>query len=365
MKRFYYFLSSVLLTIAIIFPANAFSQRVEGPIVFYTFETVENDTIVKDVSGVEPIIDLVMTDGVSKIADRNGVVIENYDESYTHGLYSIDVPEGLNEAIQNNFAFTIEFWGKPTSVEQWDARLVTYSLDGGHRNFTLLLQYAAFETRVRTITNGNNGYNFPWQTADVLTEPVPEIHVVWTFDEGEENLYYDGDFLESNNEHGPDISNWDPTYKLIIGVEDNNTDTRRQYEGDVYMVAIYDRALSEEEVKANYDAGNVLGTNYVDKNRDAISSPEAFTLEQNYPNPFNPETSIPFTIHKKSMLSLKIYDMAGKEIVTLVNGEYQPGTFNVRWNGNDNLGNKVSSGIYVYRLEAEGIVKSNKMLLLK
>lgn len=363
MKRFYFFLSIVLVTITFVFPANSFSQRVEGAIVFYTFETVENDTIIKDVSGIDPIIDLAMTDGVTKLPGRNGVEIENFDQSFTHGLYSMEAPEGLSEAIQNTYAFTVEFWGTPTSVEQWDARMVTYSLDGGNRNFSLLLQYAGFETRVRTITNGNNGYNFPWKTEDVLSEPVPEIHVVWTFEEGEENIYYDGEWLSSNEERGPDISNWDPTYKFIIGVEDNNTDTRRQYEGDVYMVAIYDKALSPEEVVANYNAGNVVAS--IGENRDVVSSPEAFTLDQNYPNPFNPETSIPFTVHQKSRLSLKIYDMMGGEIVTLVNTEYQPGSFNVRWNGNDSFGNIVPSGIYVYRLEGEGMVKSNKMLLFK
>ena len=80
---------------------------------------------------------------------------------------------------------------------------------------------------------------------------------------------------------------------------------------------------------------------------------------------FNPETTIRFTLLRKGRLSLKIYNIMGQGIFTLVNTEYQPGTFNVRWNGNDSFGNKVPSGIYIYRLEAEGIVKSNKMLLIK
>ena len=360
MKRFYYFLKSVLLTITLIFPVDSFSQRVEGPIVFYTFETVENDSLIKDVSGVDPIIDLVMTDGVTKIEDRNGVVIENIDESYTHGLYSIDAPEGLNDAIQNTYAFTVEFWGKPTSVEQWDARMVTYSLDGGNRNFSLLLQYASFETRVRTITNGLNGYNFPWQTADVLTEPVPEIHVVWTYEAGEENLYYDGDLLEFNDERGHDISNWDSTYKLIIGVEDNNVDTRRQYEGEVYMVAIYDWALSEEEVKANYDAGNVPGITSIGENSDIASLPKAFTLDQNYPNPFNPETTIKFEITERSNVKLSVYDIHGQEITVLVNGYRNAGKYTESFSGSN-----LTSGIYFYRLESNGFSTTKRMLFLK
>ena len=61
MNRFCCILSSILLAIVLIFPADSFSQRVGGPIVFYTFETVENNNIIRDVSGVEPIIDLEMT----------------------------------------------------------------------------------------------------------------------------------------------------------------------------------------------------------------------------------------------------------------------------------------------------------------
>lgn len=100
-------------------------------------------------------------------------------------------------------------------------------------------------------------------------------------------------------------------------------------------------------------------------NDDFVHQLLKFSLSQNYPNPFNQETTIRFNIPRKSMISLKIFNMMGQEIVTLVNTEYQQGNYDIRWDGNDNSGNMVPGGFYIYRLEAEGIVKSNKMLLIK
>jgi len=90
-----------------------------------------------------------------------------------------------------------------------------------------------------------------------------------------------------------------------------------------------------------------------------------FLLEQNYPNPFNPSTEIKFHISKEGFVSLKIYDLLGREIKTLVNEELNNGVYSVQWNGDNNSGEKVSSGIYFYRIEAGSYINSRKMLLLK
>jgi glycosidase len=90
-----------------------------------------------------------------------------------------------------------------------------------------------------------------------------------------------------------------------------------------------------------------------------------FLLEQNYPNPFNPSTEIKFHIARQSFVSLKIYDLLGREIETLVSEELDNGVYIVDWNGDNNFGEKVSSGIYFYRIEAGSFINSMKMLLLK
>ena len=90
-----------------------------------------------------------------------------------------------------------------------------------------------------------------------------------------------------------------------------------------------------------------------------------FLLEQNYPNPFNPSTEIKFHIAQQSFVTLKIYDLLGREIETLVSEELDNGVYIVDWNGDNNFGEKVSSGIYFYRIEAGSFINSMKMLLLK
>ena len=104
--------------------------------------------------------------------------------------------------------------------------------------------------------------------------------------------------------------------------------------------------------------------------------PTEFSLSA-YPNPFNPSTSIRFSTHPASSplskgrievgfeCNLKIYDILGNEITTLVNEEKPAGTYEVIWNGKNNFGNNVSSGIYFVRIQANQQFKNLKLMLLK
>ncbi|MBN2070296.1 MAG: T9SS type A sorting domain-containing protein [Candidatus Krumholzibacteriota bacterium] len=93
--------------------------------------------------------------------------------------------------------------------------------------------------------------------------------------------------------------------------------------------------------------------------------PPLTLLSQNYPNPFNPVTNISFTLRRPSNISLKIFDLSGAHIVTLARGYFQAGTFTRRWNGMNDHGEKVSSGLYFYRLSTDGIDMTRKMVLLR
>ncbi len=93
---------------------------------------------------------------------------------------------------------------------------------------------------------------------------------------------------------------------------------------------------------------------------------KTFYLEQNYPNPFNPTTTIRFQIPEATHVLLKIYDINGKEIRTLIDEDETEGIKTVTWNGRDNNGRQVSSGVYFYRLiSAKGFYQSRKLILLK
>jgi hypothetical protein len=94
--------------------------------------------------------------------------------------------------------------------------------------------------------------------------------------------------------------------------------------------------------------------------------PLEFELAQNYPNPFNPTTTIPFTLNKAEEVSLAVYNVNGELIRTLVNNRtYAQGKFTETWDGTDNTGAQVASGVYLYQLKAGKQVESRKMLLVK
>lgn len=90
-----------------------------------------------------------------------------------------------------------------------------------------------------------------------------------------------------------------------------------------------------------------------------------FELFQNYPNPFNPSTSISFRLKTDDYVALKVFNILGQEVKTLMNGYEQSGFKVVKWDGSNNSGQQVSSGVYIYRLQIKEHVKSMRMILLK
>jgi hypothetical protein len=99
--------------------------------------------------------------------------------------------------------------------------------------------------------------------------------------------------------------------------------------------------------------------------------PKSYSLLQNYPNPFNPSTTIKYALPKTSNVELKIYNILGKEIKTLVSGEIPEGYQQAVWDGKDNYGENAPSGIYIYTLTATSLndskkfEQSSKMIMLK
>lgn len=93
--------------------------------------------------------------------------------------------------------------------------------------------------------------------------------------------------------------------------------------------------------------------------------PYDYELFQNFPNPFNPSTSVMFTVPKNGLVTIKVYDMLGQEVATLVNEVVDRGVYTVNWDGLTNQGSYVASGNYIYRMVAGDFVKSRKMMLIK
>ncbi len=93
--------------------------------------------------------------------------------------------------------------------------------------------------------------------------------------------------------------------------------------------------------------------------------PEEFALGRNYPNPFNPETSIDFQLPISAEVALEIYNLLGQKVITLVGGKREAGFYTVRWDGRNESGAVMPSGVYFYRLTAGGFVETKTMILLR
>jgi hypothetical protein len=119
------------------------------------------------------------------------------------------------------------------------------------------------------------------------------------------------------------------------------------------------------------DSNSVVFHWYDDKDRSALgiddlnALPKVFALHQNYPNPFNPITTIKYELPKESLVKIIVFDLMGKEVRTLVSQKQNAGYQTVIWDALDNFGRQVSSGYYIYMMQAESFHKTQKMILLK
>jgi lysophospholipase L1-like esterase len=122
--------------------------------------------------------------------------------------------------------------------------------------------------------------------------------------------------------------------------------------GETYSYKLEDVSITGE--KTQHDPITVF-----------VTRPKDFRLYQNYPNPFNPKTHIEYQLPKQTRISLKIYNIMGQEVRTLVDEVKEAGYHSVIWNGLDNNGTPITSGIYYYRMVTDSHVEVKKMVLLR
>jgi hypothetical protein len=106
-----------------------------------------------------------------------------------------------------------------------------------------------------------------------------------------------------------------------------------------------------------------LNQNSADNGGDAI--PATFGVSQNYPNPFNPDTRIEFSVARKSHVNISVFNILGQQVATLVDEEYDAGVHEVVWDGANDNGSQVASGIYFYKMDTEEFVRTRKMVLMR
>lgn len=127
-----------------------------------------------------------------------------------------------------------------------------------------------------------------------------------------------------------------------------------------YIIGIFQIPSSDTLIVAAGDGVFKVYDSVVGVDDSRTSSPERFALEQNYPNPFNPSTKIRFEVPGSGFMSLKVFDLLGQEVATLVNEELKPGSYEVTWDASG-----MASGVYFYRLTTGTFTETKKLVHLR
>ncbi len=179
-------------------------------------------------------------------------------------------------------------------------------------------------------------------------------------------------------------SRWEPlpddSCQVAVNLDDNKMEvaipraalgeTNGEYESTAILFLAEDPTQGWVNDAAPNDVGSqrylyTYGQPTAIDNSGLNHTPMNFTLEQNYPNPFNPTTTIEYSIAKAQNVRLVIYNALGQKVRTLVNGVQSAGTHRFIWNGKNERGLNVPSGLYFYRLEGDHQVVTKKMILIR
>jgi hypothetical protein len=228
-------------------------------------------------------------------------------------------------------------------------------------------KYPARVVRLQTLVNGNGSFNFTIQ-ADSLGFPSKVLAGPYTVSSGV-------------------AGNVAPIILTLPGEEPPTIDV-----GDFWAVINYLPATPGEPgigVDAtppnsgrgmyftrtsgwlNFTGGNLMISAYITDQAVGVDDetnsnvPATYSLMQNYPNPFNPATTIKYQLPEQQFVKVEIFNALGQVVNILVNQSQDAGEYTVNWNGKNNYGQNLASGIYFYRLQAGSFVETKKMILIK
>ncbi|MCE5248662.1 T9SS type A sorting domain-containing protein [bacterium] len=179
----------------------------------------------------------------------------------------------------------------------------------------------------------------------------------------------EGDFLAGDSYSFPVVGNG--TVGLANSVFGDAVHFGDGILAEVTFTALKDGAFSPDILgikTASFVNAQFMKETVINENPAGIDGqnvPATFNLTQNFPNPFNPTTTISFAIPEQSNVELRIYDILGRHVNTLVSGAYAPGNYAVRWNATDMYGNAVSNGVYFYTIHAGNYHATKRMLFIK
>ncbi|MFH0989185.1 MAG: LamG-like jellyroll fold domain-containing protein [bacterium] len=200
----------------------------------------------------------------------------------------------------------------------------------------------------------------------VSTSPISVnswYHIVVTYDGTTQKIYINGQLNNQNVINAGNLNYGSWAGDVGMGKK-LDWCYPNYYSGLLDEVRIYNRALSASEIQNHYGGvfakRSMLDTLMMADKNSIDNIPTEFALNQNHPNPFNPETIVQYALPTESNISMKIYNLLGKEIRTLLEDAQRAGFHFVRWDGKDRNGQQVASGVYLYRLIATSTSDEHK-----
>ena len=274
-------------------------------------------------------------------------------------------------------------------------------------------EYELFRTNDGTIrwaiTNTSPGWL--WQSTQFKSMENQWLHIAVVYDGTEIKSYFNGVLFHTQTGNGP-IGDFYSNYNdFWIGGRQANS--KQKFQGFIDEVRIWNRARSASEILSTFndtlsaayyatsDSGLIgywrldsaedlgegvletkdlsingnYGTLYGDTKLSGLPTeietnkrtiPAFFELDQNYPNPFNPVTTIGYRLSNAGNVKLIIFNLLGEKVRTLVNGHQNTGSYTLMWDGLNDFGDQVTSGVYFYRMQFDSkMIKSRKMILMR
>lgn len=229
--------------------ASGQNRYTDAQIALYEFKT-GSGTVAYDTSGVEPELDLNLTGNYTWDAGWGVVFAPN---SKAQAITTAS--QKLYNMITSTGEFSIEAWVSPANVAQTGANIVSYSGGPATRNATLSQNAFSYAANVRSSATSDNGAPALVTNANNQLAQAALQHVVLTFDPvNGRKLYVNGVYSgDVDPAGGGTLSNWDNTFALVVGNETSGT--TNQFQGELRMVAIHNRALTLAQIQQNYAAG--------------------------------------------------------------------------------------------------------------
>ncbi len=250
--------------------AQSVPQRCgDGLVVLYDFTEGSGQTI-HDRSGFGPPLDLKIEKSPGVKWSKGALAVDS-----AASIASPQPAKKIIDSVKKSNAVSIEAWLKPANDSQsGPARIVTLSADTSARNLTLGQDKHVYDVRLRTSKSDRNG--IPSTASPARSAALRLTHIVFTRDAaGTAIVYVDGKAV-ANRKVGGDLSNWDNGYRLALA---NEITADRPWRGELHLVAIYRRALSEKEVRQNFSAGASIDSAVSAAESLAIANNHAFTTQ--------------------------------------------------------------------------------------